>query len=99
MQTIRDYIFVEEVPLDEKVQESSTGKLRIKKDTTVYQHKTGIVLSAGPGRYLESGDLETVNLKVGDKVLFPNFAGIAVPGEDQSKNYFVIRWNEVLAIV
>ena len=52
-------------------------------ETSKEKPKEGEVIAVGPGRYDESGTLKPVDLKVGDKVLFSNYAGTEVKLDDE----------------
>ena len=57
----------------------------------------GEVLAVGPGKQTEDGKVLKMDVKVGDKVLFGNYAGqtVKVDGEE----VLVIREEEILAVV
>ncbi|ADU91904.1 co-chaperone GroES [Taylorella equigenitalis] len=57
----------------------------------------GEVVAVGPGRKSESGQLISVDLKVGDRVLFGKYAGQAVKMDGEE--LLVIRDEEILAVV
>ncbi|AEP36138.1 putative chaperonin [Taylorella asinigenitalis 14/45] len=57
----------------------------------------GEVVAVGPGRKSESGQLISVDLKVGDRVLFGKYAGQAVKMDGEE--FLVIRDEEILAVV
>jgi len=54
-----------------------------------------VVLAVGPGRRLESGEREAMDLKVGDKVLYPKYGGTEVKVGD--KNLLIIGADSILA--
>ncbi len=57
----------------------------------------GRIISVGDGRVLENGSRSTLQVKVGDSVLFTSYAGenIDVDGEE----YLLMNESEVLAIL
>lgn len=57
----------------------------------------GEVVAVGPGRKSDSGQLISVDLKVGDRVLFGKYAGQAVKMDGEE--FLVIRDEEILAVV
>lgn len=57
----------------------------------------GEVVAVGPGRKSESGQLISVDLKVGNRVLFGKYAGQAVKMDGEE--FLVIRDEEILAVV
>jgi len=80
--------------LDEE--EKSRGGIIIP-DTAKEKPQQGRVLSVGPGRRDEKGELVPLDVRSGDKVLFAKYAGteIKIDGEDR----VILREEDVLAIV
>ncbi|MFH1645759.1 MAG: co-chaperone GroES [Candidatus Omnitrophota bacterium] len=66
-------------------------------DTAKEKQQEGKVIAVGKGKVLESGKVEPVEVKVGDKVLYGKYSGteVKVDGED----YLIVREEDVLAIV
>ena len=65
----------------------------------VPQQKTsqGEVLAVGPGKKLDNGTVQTVDLKAGDKVLFGQYAGstVKIDGEE----LLVMSESEVFGVI
>lgn len=57
----------------------------------------GTVLAVGLGKVLDNGQVSTLAVKVGDKVLFGKYAGSEVKVE--GKEYLVMREDDVMAII
>ncbi|WP_417579153.1 co-chaperone GroES [Nitrincola sp.] len=58
----------------------------------------GEVLAVGPGRTLNNGDVQAPSVKVGDKVLFGQYAGsnvVKVDGED----LMIMQESEIFAVI
>lgn len=57
----------------------------------------GMILAKGPGRKGKKGKIRPLDVNVGDRVLFPEFAGtkIEIGGED----FLILREEELLGIV
>ena len=57
----------------------------------------GIVIAVGNGKVLENGNVRSVDVKVGDKILFGKYAGteIKVDGTE----HIILREDEVLGVV
>jgi chaperonin GroES len=57
----------------------------------------GEVISVGPGKLLENGNVQELSVKTGDRVLFGKYSGqtVKVDGEE----YNVVREEDILAIV
>ncbi len=66
-------------------------------DTAKEKPQEGVVLAAGPGRVLDTGSREVMDVAVGNKVLYAKYAGaeFKADGED----LLIISQKDVLAIV
>ena len=66
-------------------------------DTAKERPQEGEVLAAGPGRVLDDGKREAMDIKVGDKVLYAKYAGteFKIDGED----LLIVSQKDILAIV
>ncbi len=66
-------------------------------DTAKEKPQEGSVLAIGPGRTLDDGSREAMDVKVGDKVLYAKYAGteFTVEGED----LLIVSQKDILAIV
>lgn len=57
----------------------------------------GEVLAIGPGKTLENGQREKIDLKVGDKVLFEKYG--ADEYKVDNKEFLVIEYDKVVAVI
>jgi len=66
-------------------------------DTAKEKPQEGEVIAAGNGKILENGTKITLDVKVGDKVLFGKYSGtdIKIDGEE----FLILREDDVLAVV
>jgi chaperonin GroES len=66
-------------------------------DTAKEKPQEGSILAAGPGRLLDDGSREAMDVKVGDKVLYAKYAGteFKVDGED----LLSVSQKDILAVV
>jgi chaperonin GroES len=66
-------------------------------DTAKEKPQEGIVLAAGPGRILDDGKREAMDVKVDDRVLYSKYAGteFKVDGEE----LLIVKQGDILAIV
>ena len=78
-----------------EVQKSKGGILL--PETSKEKPKEGEVVAVGPGKTLENGTTEKMNLKVGDKVLFGSYAGTEVKIDDQE--FLVMSEDEIFGII
>jgi len=65
-------------------EETKTAGGIVLPDSAAEKPSQGEVLAVGPGKVLDSGDVRALDLKVGDKVLFGQYAGstVKVDGEE-----------------
>lgn len=66
-------------------------------DTAKEKPQEGTILAVGPGRVLDDGKREQMDLKPGDKVLYAKYAGteFKLEGED----LLIISHKDILAVV
>ena len=57
----------------------------------------GEVVAVGPGRVLENGDREDLQVEAGDRVIFSKFGGIEVKVDGET--YLVLRQDDILIIL
>lgn len=65
-------------------EETKTAGGIVLPDSAAEKPSQGEVLAVGPGKVLDSGDVRGLDVKVGDKVLFGQYAGstVKVDGEE-----------------
>jgi chaperonin GroES len=57
----------------------------------------GEVIAVGPGKKLDNGSIQTVDLKAGDSVLFGKYSGTEVKvNEDE---YLVMREDDIMGVI
>ena len=66
-------------------------------DSATEKPSQGEVLAVGPGKKLDNGNTQTVDLNVGDKVLFGQYAGstVKVDGEE----LLIMNESEVFGVI
>ena len=66
-------------------------------DTAKEKPQEGTILAAGPGRVLDDGKRESMDVKVGDKVLYAKYAGteFKVDGDD----LLIVSQKDILAVL
>ena len=86
-----DKILVELLEAEEKTK----GGI-ILPDTAKEEKSEGKVISVGPGKVLESGKVQPLEIKKGDKVIFGKYTGdeIVIDG----KKFKILKESEVLAV-
>ena len=83
-------------PLSIKEEKTSKSGIVIP-DTAEEKPMMGKVIAIGPGKITDDGKILAMNVKVGDKVLFTKYAPTEI--KIDNKEYYVIREDEVMAIV
>jgi chaperonin GroES len=88
---LQDRILVKRV----EEEETTSGGIIIP-DTAKEKPQEGKVISVGPGKTLDSGQIAEPGVKAGDRILFSKYAGtdVNVDGEE----HIIIREDDVLAI-
>lgn len=66
-------------------------------DSAQEKPREGQVIAAGPGKTSESGQLETIAVKVGDRILFGSYAGTEVKHDDEE--YLILSEEDILGIL
>ena len=66
-------------------------------DTAKEKPQEGSVLAVGPGRILDDGKRESIDVKVGDKVLYAKYAGteFKIDGDE----LLIVSQKDILAVV
>ncbi|XP_061715354.1 10 kDa heat shock protein, mitochondrial [Cydia pomonella] len=57
----------------------------------------GEVIAVGPGARKDNGDFIPLMVKVGDKVLLPEYGGTKVSLDSEEKEYHLFRESDILA--
>jgi chaperonin GroES len=65
-------------------------------DTVKEKPQEGEVVAVGPGKLLEGGTVQPMNVKVGDKILFGKYSGTDVKVDEQ--DYLIMREDDILCV-
>lgn len=89
---LHDRILVRRIEVDEK----TSGGIIIP-DTAKEKPQEGEVIAAGPGARDDSGQLQPLDVKVGDRILFGKWSGteIKLNGED----LLIMKESDVLGVI
>jgi chaperonin GroES len=68
-------------------------------DSAQEKPKQGEVLAVGPGKMNEEGDLQKMQVKVGDLVLFSSYAGMEVKAEESDTECLILAEEDVLGVL
>ena len=90
-------------PLEDKIlveaneAETTTASGIVIPDTAKEKPQEGKVIAAGPGRILDDGKREAMDIKKGDKVLYAKYAGteFKIDGDE----LLIVSQKDILAIV
>lgn len=66
-------------------------------DSAAEKPSQGEVLAVGPGKKLDNGSIQTIDLKAGDKVLFGQYAGSTVKLDGEE--LLIMSESEVFGVV
>jgi chaperonin GroES len=80
-----------------KGREETTKSGIVLPDTAGEKPQQGEVLSIGPGRQLDNGTRVTLDLKVGDTVLFAKYSGTEFKLEDD--DLLILSERDILAVI
>ncbi len=66
-------------------------------DTAKEKPQEGTIIAAGPGKILDDGKRETMDVKTGDKVLYAKYAGteFKIDGDE----LLIVKQSDILAVV
>ncbi len=78
-------------------QETKTASGLIIPETAAEKPDQGEVIAIGNGKILEDGKVRTLDVKVGDRVLFGKYSGQAVKVEGEE--LLVMREEDIMAVV
>src|SRR5699024_8576536 len=66
-------------------------------DSAKEKHQKGEVVAVGPGKTMDNGEREPLDVKVGDKVLYAKYSGTDVKMD--GVEYKILSVKDVLAII
>lgn len=78
--------------------ESETKGGIVLPDTAKEKPQEGKVIAIGKGKILENGQLQKLEVKVGDKILYGKYSGTEVTIKD-GEEYLMMREDDILAIL
>lgn len=68
-------------------------------DTAQEKPKEGTVTAVGPGKRSESGTIDSLSIKVGDRILFGSYAGTEVKHTSDEEEYLILSEDDILGIL
>jgi chaperonin GroES len=89
---LHDRVIVQRI----KEEETTRGGIIIP-DTAKEKPVEGKVMAVGPGKTLDNGKVQALEVKEGDRVLFGKYAGTEV--KIQGEEHLIMREDDIIAIV
>jgi chaperonin GroES len=92
LKPLGDRVVIELVEAEEK-----TASGIVLPDTAKEKPQEGKVVAVGTGRVLDNGERVSLEVSVGDRIIFSKYAGTEVKYE--GTEYLILRESDILAIV
>jgi chaperonin GroES len=67
-------------------------------DTAKEKPQEGKVIAVGKGKVLDNGQIQALELKVGDRVLYGKYSGTEISSKD-GEEYLIMKEEDVFAVV
>jgi chaperonin GroES len=93
LRPLADRVIVEPVERDE----TFAGGALVLPETAKEKPQQGVILAAGPGRLDDTGKRITLEVKVGDRVLYAKYSGTEIKLDD--KKVLIFRETDIFAVV
>jgi len=82
-------------PMEEE--KTSAGGIIIPDSASTEKPNNGEIIAAGNGRITDSGDVRAMDVNVGDKILFGQYAGTAVKLDGEE--LLMMKEEDILAVI
>ncbi len=92
---LNDRVVVKRLEEDE---EKTSGGIYIP-DSAKEKPQKGEIVAVGAGKKTDDGKVISLDVKVGDKVLFGKYSGNEVPMKIDEKECLIMREDEILAVL
>ena len=92
LRPLGDRVVIEPTPREEMTKSGI-----VLPDTAKEKPQEGKVLAVGPGRILDDGKRESIDVKVGDKVLYAKYAGTEFKIDENE--LLIVSQKDILAVV
>ena len=80
-----------------EAEEMSKGGI-VLPDTAKEKPQEGEIIAVGKGKVLDSGEVQAMELKVGDRVLYGKYSGTEISTKE-GDSYLIMREDDVFAVV
>ncbi len=87
---LNDYVVLQQVKAEKKV-----GSIIVAENKN--KSNTATIIAVGPGKKNDKGIIETIDLKVGQKVIYKEYA--STDYDDNNTKYLLIRAEDIIGIV
>jgi chaperonin GroES len=68
-------------------------------ETAQEKPRQGEVVAVGPGKHDDKGELQEMNVRVGDTILFSSYAGTEVKKEQDEAEYLIMSEDDILGVL
>lgn len=68
-------------------------------DTAQEKPKEGVVVAVGPGKTDDNGKIESMNVKIGDRVLFSSYSGTEVKEMSEEEEFLIMSEDDILGVL
>jgi chaperonin GroES len=68
-------------------------------DSAQEKPRQGEVVAVGPGKMDENGEIQAMNVRVGDTVLFTAYAGTEVKSNEAGTEYLIMSEDDILGVL
>jgi len=92
LRPLGDRVVIEPTPREEMTKSGI-----VLPDTAKEKPQEGTIIAAGPGRILDDGKREAMDVKKGDKVLYAKYAGTEFKIDDE--DLLIVSQKDILAVV
>jgi chaperonin GroES len=92
LRPLGDRVWIEPIEREE-----TTASGIILPETAKEKPQEGKVLAVGPGLRNDKGERQTLDVKVGDRVLFAKYAGTEI--KQDGVKYLIMRESDLLAVI
>ena len=92
LRPLGDRVVIEPTPREEMTKSGI-----VLPDTAKEKPQEGKVLAVGPGRILDDGKREAIDVKVGDKVLYAKYAGTEFKVDENE--LLIVSQKDILAVI
>lgn len=92
LKPLHDFVLIE--PLE---QETTLPSGLVLPDTAKEKPQKGLVISVGPGKSNDKGEMKPLTIKKGDKVMYKKWGGTEIKIEN--KNFLLMREEDLIAVI